>query len=168
MGPDAVQPYRGIYFWEYGPERAFDWAREVARRRPDRIHNPAVLGAIIQLGNCFDLLDLRHTEALTSAYSRFVQLMQSTGLPIPRNGSDPMGSVSRVRRLDCAVLNWWLDDWASRQGQHFDSVRGVFEEGEAVFPGSGIQRKSHIQVAVRNPSSILGLFSACIESRNDS
>jgi hypothetical protein len=51
----------GIYFWEYGPERALDWARAVCKRHPNRIRQPAVLGAIIHSGVCFDLLDVRFT-----------------------------------------------------------------------------------------------------------
>jgi hypothetical protein len=31
-------------------------------------------------------------------------------------------------------------------------------EGGEAFPGSGIQLKSHIQICVRNPNSILGFF----------
>jgi hypothetical protein len=37
-------------------------------------------------------------------------------------------------------------------------VRGGFLEGEPVFPGSGILRESHIQISVRNPTCVLGVF----------
>jgi hypothetical protein len=40
----------GIYFWEHSPSRAIRWASE-------QFETPAVVGAIIQLGACFDLLD---------------------------------------------------------------------------------------------------------------
>jgi hypothetical protein len=43
----------GIYFWEHAPKRAMRWARE---RFSGRRQRPAVLGAYIQLGRCFDLL----------------------------------------------------------------------------------------------------------------
>jgi hypothetical protein len=43
---------KGIYFWEHSPERALRWAQERFRaRRPV----PSVVGAIVQLGDCFDL-----------------------------------------------------------------------------------------------------------------
>src|SRR5262249_2886859 len=42
----------GIYFWEHAPERALRWARERYRGRRQR---PAVVGAHLQLGRCFDL-----------------------------------------------------------------------------------------------------------------
>ena len=54
----------GIYFWEYGPDRGLDWAREISKRYPNRIRRPAVLGALIHLGACFDLLDTRFTTYL--------------------------------------------------------------------------------------------------------
>lgn len=46
---------RGIYFWEHwehGPDRASQWANEKLKK--GEIQEAAVLGAIIQLGNCFD------------------------------------------------------------------------------------------------------------------
>jgi hypothetical protein len=48
----------GIYFWEYGPYRAEQWARWKAQR--NEIDQPYVIGAYIHLGNCFDLTDTHH------------------------------------------------------------------------------------------------------------
>ncbi len=44
----------GIYFWEHSPERARRWAGA----------DGIVIGAVIQLGNCLDLTDLRYTGLL--------------------------------------------------------------------------------------------------------
>ena len=60
----------GIYFWEDSPARALRWAEAEAQRRGSNIKTPAVLGAVIQLGNC---LNLTETEALT--------LVSETGVP---------------------------------------------------------------------------------------
>jgi len=50
-----------MYFWENGPSRALDYAQELKNRPAGKVKNsieePAVIGAIIQLGNCLDLLD---------------------------------------------------------------------------------------------------------------
>jgi hypothetical protein len=50
----------GSYFWKYSPERAFEFATFL-KDNPDKTNNPikepAVLGAVIDLGYCFDLLD---------------------------------------------------------------------------------------------------------------
>src|SRR6266404_7692711 len=56
---------RGIYFWEHSPERALRWAREKYRKPRDK---PAVLGAVLQLGRCFDLLNESLTDRLAESY----------------------------------------------------------------------------------------------------
>jgi hypothetical protein len=40
----------------------------------------------------------------------------------------------------------------------FDSVRGVFFEGEEVYPNASFREKDHIQICVRNPNCIKGFF----------
>ena len=40
----------------------------------------------------------------------------------------------------------------------FDTIRGVFQEGEPIFKSAGLKMKSHIQIAVRNPAAIIGYF----------
>jgi hypothetical protein len=55
------------------------------------------------------------------------------------------------------MLNWYLSGLES-EGTRFQTVRGCFVEGGPAFPGSGIQRESHIQIAVRDPACIIGVF----------
>lgn len=43
------------------------------------ISEPAVVGAIIQLGNCFDLLDTRYKEALQWMWPLFVEARVANG-----------------------------------------------------------------------------------------
>ena len=138
----------GIYFWEFGPERALEWAVEQKKRNPKRIKTPAVIGAVIQLGNCFDLLDTRNTGLLRDAFGIYQQKVV-TPLPVNRGP---------LHRLDCAVLNFALDLYEEEMGHEYHSVRGVFQEGASTFEGSDIREKSHIQIAVRDPSCILGYF----------
>ena len=45
----------GIYFWENNEERAWQWAKELSKRSNSSIKTPAVIGAVIDLGYCFDL-----------------------------------------------------------------------------------------------------------------
>ncbi len=40
----------------------------------------------------------------------------------------------------------------------FDTVRGVFTEGGPAFEGSGVQKKNHIQVCIRNLNCVKGFF----------
>jgi hypothetical protein len=70
---------RGIYFWEFGADRAWQWAKDATRR--GRVGRPAVVGAILQLGECFDLLDTQFTRALNEAYPTFRRLMRATKSP---------------------------------------------------------------------------------------
>jgi hypothetical protein len=50
----------GIYFWENSPSRAFEYANYL-HKNPGRakhpVKEPAVIGAVINLGFCLDLLD---------------------------------------------------------------------------------------------------------------
>jgi hypothetical protein len=129
----------GIYFWEFGHQRALDWAAA-------RGEQPAVVGAVIQLTTCLDLLDTENTRRLGD----FTQSLISSGvsLPINRGGR---------READCHVINEFCREMAS-EGRPVDSVRGSFHEGDEVFPGSALRSRSHVQVVVRDPRIILGLF----------
>jgi len=143
----------GIYFWEFGHDRALRFAR--FQREHGKVQTPAVVGAIVQLGRCFDLMDTRHARELRSAYSLFRRAKRLAGEPMPNNrGPTP---DRKLRHRDCAVLNFYfrlLED----DGLRYDSVRCAFAEGRPAFPGSGIRRESHIQLAIRNPSCIIGVF----------
>lgn len=121
---------KGVYFWEYGPQRAFDWAKEKAMRNPDQIKTPAVLGAYINLGHCFDLLDTANTELLQKIYPEFTRFTSEQGKAMPKNESvsgEP-GGDRILRKLDCAVINWSLDAFGDT-GRNYQTVRGVFVEG---------------------------------------
>jgi hypothetical protein len=142
----------GIYFWEYGPERALEWAME--KQQKGELEKPAVVGALIHLGRCFDLLDTRHTSILPETFKRFRSGLMSEGTQIPRNTGGP-DQLKRER--DCALINWLMKQFDA-DGSRFQTVRGLFTEGDPAFEGSGIYLKSHIQIAVRDPSCVLGYF----------
>ena len=148
---------KGIYFWEHGPQRAFDWA--VQRQNMGKISEPAVVGAFIQLGNCFDLLDTRYTEALHRMWPFFVEARVADAKSIPANRSSQQNpEINKLLRYrDCAVINWTLAQLEESEPA-YDSVRGVFQEDEPVYDGSEIRLKSHIQIAIRNPACIIGYF----------
>ena len=150
---------KGVYFWEQGPQRAMDWAWTTSKREPHKIRTPAVLGAYIHLGQCFDLLDIANTRMLGDMYEEFFADAAKHGKPIPANQPVPgtSGADNVLRRLDCAVINLSLDHLA-KAGRSYQTVRGVFTEGKPAYPGAGIMLKSHIQVAVRDPICILGFF----------
>lgn len=70
----------GIYFWENNAERAFDWAVEQSKRPNSKIKIPAVIGAVLDLGYCFDLLDTHYLEELKTAYDAFVKISQEANV----------------------------------------------------------------------------------------
>ncbi|MBX3155770.1 MAG: hypothetical protein KF773_07215 [Deltaproteobacteria bacterium] len=135
----------GIYFWEHGPERALQWAHEHHR------DTPAVVGAIIQLGHCFDLLDTKFTSQLLPVFERQRRDAGAAGTTLRANRG-PDGDLGG-RFLDCFVINACLEELPDVQ-----TVRCAFREGEPAFPGAMIFRESHIQIAVRDPDCVLGVF----------
>lgn len=133
----------GVYFWEYGHQRAHDWASEWPKLKHRAF---AVVGAIIQLGTCLDLLDTDHTgrlAAFADAYTR-------------EAGSLPSNAGPR-RQGDCFLINRYCDHMEA-EANAVDTVRGVFQEGNAVAAGSALFLQSHIQVVARRPRAIIGLF----------
>jgi hypothetical protein len=148
-----------VYFWEHGPRRALEWAQTKARRGDGVVKNPAVLGAYIHLGNCFDLLDTKNTALLTETFPKFVAFCEREGATVPQNREirGTQGGELPLRYLDSAVINWFADEMEAR-GEPYQTVRGAFTEGGPCFPGSKLMSKTHVQLAVRDQSCILGFF----------
>jgi len=143
----------GIYFWEFGADRAFKFAQDQQRR--GKVAKPAVVGALIQLGRCFDLMDTHFTEELSIAFEMRKHALDRAGQPMPTNAGKTPDKLLRQR--DCAVLNYYLSRLEQTQVR-FDTVRCGFVEGPTAFEGSGIRHQSHVQIAVRNPACVVGVF----------
>ena len=149
----------GVYFWEHGPRRALEWATQQSKRKGSHIKHPAVLGAVIQLGNCFDLLDVQFTEMLSKSARDLELAMASEGVSLPENQTGGRRDLDWLKReRDCFVINQSIPAIEATLGSQFHSVRGVFQEGDPAFHGAGIKLKSHIQIAVRDPGAIIGFF----------
>lgn len=149
----------GIYFWESDPVRALEWAKEKARH--GAFDQPFVIGAIIDLRNCLNLLERENLELLALAHASLVDIHAKAGLPLPENKDlNQSGNRDKLLRfLDCAVirnLHAMIDDDAVIEP--FDTVRGLFVEGAQTYPGSGFNAQTHTQIAVRNESCIRGIF----------
>jgi hypothetical protein len=147
----------GVYFWEHSPSRAFEFALETSRRKGSNIITPAVLGAVIDLGNCLDLLDYQNLQLLKSTYYRE---SEKEGLRNLKN-SVVMNSNSTdllLRRLDCAVVEALHRSNTALNLPPYDSVKAVFWEGQPLYPNAGFREKNHIQICIRNPGCIKGYF----------
>lgn len=150
----------GIYFWENNVERAEQWADDNSKRKGSSITVPGVLGAFLDLGNCLDLTDSGSLQQLKIPYETLKKTLFLAGLAMPVN-VDPVRVKSKdriLRKLDCAVIST-LHELRQNAGlQPYDSVRGVFWEGDELYPGAGFREKNHIQIAIINPNCIKGFF----------
>jgi hypothetical protein len=144
----------GIYFWEYGADRALKFAHDQKRR--NKVQTPAIVGALVQLGRCFDLMDTRFTDELPLAFDMLKTLHEAQQRPLPTNAGKTPDKLLRHR--DCAVLNFYLSWLFQKRGDIYDTVRCGFVEGPPAFDGSGIQHRSHVQIAVRDPACVVGVF----------
>lgn len=146
----------GIYFWETNPDRAIDWARERAPATGAAPANqPAVVGAIVDLGFCLDLISSNGINTVEDIYSEYETVTTASGAKIARNSG---GKDHTSRNLDCAIITY-LHAVRERDNEPpFDTVRGVFLEGAPIFRNSGFRQKTHIQICVRNPATIKGVF----------
>lgn len=136
----------GIYFWEFAPYRAMTWSGK-----------GGVVGAVIQLGLCLDLTDVYYTDLLQERYEGIRQDREQQGLALPKN-------KGKRRELDCLIINEFAAS-AEEVQVTFQTVRCPFLEGRRAFPGSGIYRESHIQIAVRDRNCILGVFRPHLSGR---
>jgi hypothetical protein len=151
----------GSYFWENDAVRAYQWACEPRRK----FSRPSLVGAVIELGNCLDLTTQVGIEAVKVAYDQFIEMANENGTAVPEN-MDPPGMPNGdkvIRYLDCAVINHLFDLFQRAQEsdpsiQPRTTVRALFPEGGELYPGAGFRAKTHIQLCVRDPRQILGVF----------
>ena len=151
----------GAYFWESDPQRAEEWAK--SRAKNGAYDDPCVVGAVIDLRNCLDLLNRPDQDLLAVAYESLAHIHEKAGLPLPKNKNSKRDSDNdrRLRYLDCAVithLHELADQFGGEDIAPFDTVRGMFTEGEEIYPGSAFMGQSHVQLAVRNNDCIKGVF----------
>jgi hypothetical protein len=169
----SKKPYdwlgHGMYFWENNHDRAMEWATEKKKR--GEIATPAVVGAILQLGYCCDLLDSRYVQLLKEYYNLMADAYKIVGRELPQNKnlSHDVHKDRILRVLDCTVIEYMHDEIYDRYKQDifnkgfsdlkiFESTRCVFTEGGPIYKGAGIFEKSHIQICIRNPDCIKGFF----------
>ena len=126
---------KGVYFWEYAPRQAWWWTKELRRNS-----RPAVVGAMIRLGNCLDLLDPANVSSLKEVYDDIIPKWRSQGIPILRN-------VLSRRSLDRAILNWVYNQ-SDSTSTPIETCRGVYVPANSrrIWPGSWIHDEAHIQI----------------------
>ncbi len=146
----------GVYFWENNEQRAKEFAEGLKKR--GKIENPAVIGAVIDLGYCMDLTDSMYLQELKDAYNSMIYALELSGSEIPKNESGGSSIDLLKRNLDCAVIQYAHKINERSGGESYDSVRGVFWEGKPLYDNAGFKEKNHIQICVRNLNCIKGYF----------
>ena len=148
----------GVYFWEHNASRAYEFAcqlRNLGSRVDQRVNTPAVVGAVVDLGSCLNLLDSRFIELVRLAHRDLIAFHQRSRTLPPAN---TLGPDLLLRRLDCEVIRT-LHRTRERDGEGpYDTVRAAFVEGGPLYDNAGFAAKNHIQVCVRNPTAIKGDF----------
>lgn len=143
----------GVYFWEANPLLGLEYAAESMKRTGSKIKQPFVVGAVIDLGAWLDLTTSLGIQVVKRGFESLSRLNEEAGTRMPANTADRLR-----RKLDCAVMRRVHAIFEEANFAPFDSIRGVFTEGDPVYAGAGFQEKTHIQIAVRNPSCIKGVF----------
>jgi hypothetical protein len=60
---------------------------------------------------------------------------------------------SKAHRLDCAFFNYIVDVLGQQQ-EKIAVIRGIFPEGDRIYPNSAIFDLAHVQLAVRDTAII--------------
>ncbi|MBN9385114.1 MAG: hypothetical protein J0H74_30440 [Chitinophagaceae bacterium] len=144
----------GIYFWEQNPSRALTYAEEAARQQQKfsgRIRTPFVIGAIIELGNCLNLVEPDSIGIVREAHTKLLATMHNGDEKMPVN-------KGANRQLDCAVLKYVHESARLAGLPNFDSIRSPFHEGAPIYEGANFTDRLHVEICVRNPAKIKGYF----------
>lgn len=152
----------GIYFWEQNYQRALEWAQ-----KSPKIKTPAVIGAVIDLGYCLNLTDSASADILRIGYQLLKERCDLAHVELPQNVPSKKVSDILLRNLDCAVIQQ-IHDYKIHVDDSlpFDSVRGIFIEGDPVYPGACFMEKTHVQICIVNPNCIKGYFNPLTYDKN--
>jgi hypothetical protein len=155
----------GFYIWENNYDRALLWAKD--KEKKGKIKKAAVIGVVCTLDYCLDLIDSEFINVLSDYYELMERDFNELGKDLPKNKDvkEDEHHDLLIRELDCAVIQYLhqkikeeIESDVNSNIKEFDTSRGVFTEGGPAFPGAGIQKKSHIQICIRNMDCIKGFF----------
>ena len=136
---------KGVYFWEYAPKQAWWWATTFKKKE-----SPAVVGAIIRLGHCLDLLDPANVATLKQFHDRTLKSWRAANVKIPNNGN-------QHKKLDFALFNLFY----SQSERPIETSRAVYvptHSANRAWKRSWIYEEAHIQICVRKPENILAVW----------
>ena len=150
----------GVYFFQDDWRRALMFAQASADH-PDRqftalpIKNPSVVGALLKLSSVLDVSTQEGIDAFRVSY----EALKKSGVALRENKkSKPDDPDVILRGLDRQVFINLHQMLVDEGRPPVDAVRGAFPQGQPVAPTSAIFANSHVQIALRNQSCVLGYF----------
>lgn len=154
----------GFYFFEADSERALSFAKAAFENPQERytarpIATPAVVGALLKLTQC---LDMTTREGL-GVFERGVGVVRSSlekqNEPIPVNQPKNADDTDvLLRRLDNIVFKTLHEEREKLSAPPYECVRAAFRQGEPLAENSGFHRDSHVQLALRDMTCVVGWF----------
>jgi hypothetical protein len=144
----------GVYFWEQNPYRALEYAVACARNKQKfggKIETPFVIGAIIELGACLNLVEPNSINIVKEAHANLLGTMQDGGEIMPVN-------KGANRMLDCAVIKYVHESNKRAKTTSYDTIRSPFQEGGPIYEGANFTDRLHIEICVLNTDLIKGYF----------
>ena len=99
----------GVYFWENNYDRALKYAIDLMknpRKGKNPIKNPSVIGAVIDLGHCLDLLDSEYLDLLKTGNGLLTVFRNKHGLEIPQTNPSTNKAICCFPRCTVPVLRY--------------------------------------------------------------
>lgn len=150
----------GAYFFENDLERAHIFAKaseadpgELYTAKP--IGTAAVIGAVLNVGRWLDMTHQEGIRLFKDADEAFIASLTALGAQIPVNSPAHDRDVDILHRSRDRAVFAFIHD---QRPNEFDAVRGAFAQGDQVSQGSGFRLRTHVQIALRNDSCVLGWF----------
>ena len=154
----------GIYFWEYAPKQALNFAkirqRQYRKKRKKTDYDQlrateslAVVACMIRLGFCLDLTEPENVEYVGKVFEYYKDVKAMANAPLPKN-------KHHYRKLDCEIFNLAykvIED--SEPNLKVDTARGVYvptDDTKRIWEGSWISRDTHVQILRAQPSKHFG------------
>lgn len=154
----------GRYFFQESPNLAINWGLE--DRKAGKFEQLVVFAANIDISNFIDLLDYRWERELRETYA----YLDDAGDPAFRKVQD------RQKEFLFGIderQGHWLDQYVIEMAVAFLSdnkeevkgVRSAFFEGKLLYPKSHLVDRQHIQIAVRDATSIVAHWEHAVIDR---
>ena len=147
----------GIYFWKN------DLSKAIAYGKEKNIKNATILGAIIYLGHFLDLDHYDDREVLALFCAEMEESYKKHEKVLKEN---TVGSDKVKRERDCEIIEYMHKSIQDNPDiKPYDSLISTFEEGDPAYKNAIITKGKHIQICIRNPNCIKGIFRPLKENK---